>query len=52
MASNYVIVEDRNCEERKDYSNLDQTFQVEFNELLFISLALKLNRIFVDSLRN
>ena len=29
---------------------LDQTFQAEFNELLFISIALKLNQNFVDSL--
>jgi len=30
---------------------LDQTFQAEFNELLFISIALKLNQNFVDSLK-
>jgi hypothetical protein len=29
--------------------NPDQTFQAEFNELFFISIALKLNQNFVDS---
>jgi len=37
---------------RKGYSNPDQTFQAEFNELLFISVALKLTPNFVDSLRS
>jgi hypothetical protein len=36
--------------EGKGYLNPDQTFQAEFNELLFISIALKLNQNFVDSL--
>lgn len=34
----------------KGYPNSDQTFQAEFNELLFISIVLKLNQNFMDSL--
>jgi hypothetical protein len=41
---NCIIVEDKNGGERKGYPNPDQTFQAEFNELLFISIALKPNR--------
>jgi hypothetical protein len=47
---NCIIVEDKNGGEKKGYPNLDQTFQAEFNELLFISIALKLKLNFVDSL--
>lgn len=35
---NCIIVGDKNDEERKDYPNLNQTFQVEFNELLLFRL--------------
>jgi hypothetical protein len=44
-----IIIEDKNGRQGKGYSNSDQTFQAEFNELLCISIALKLNQNFVDS---
>ena len=47
-----IIAEDKNDGKRKGYPNLEQTFQTEFNELFFISIVLKLNRIFLDSLHN
>ena len=47
-----IIEVDNNSGQRKGYPNLDQTFQAEFNELLFVSIVLKLNWIFVDSRRN
>ena len=47
---NEWIVEDKNSGEGKGYSFLDQIFKAESNELLFISIALKLNWNFVDSL--
>ena len=48
--SHHPIIEDKNGGQGKGYPNPDQTFQAEFNELLFISIALKLNQNFVDSL--
>jgi hypothetical protein len=45
---NYIIVEDRNSGQEKGYPNLDQTFQPDFHELLFISIALKLIEISDD----
>ena len=48
--SSYIFIEDKNGGQGKDYPNLDQTFQAEFNELLFIWIALRLNQNFVDSL--
>jgi len=38
-----IIIEDKNGGQGKGYPNPDQTFQAEFNELLFISIALKLD---------
>src|SRR5277367_7022110 len=48
--SDCIIIEDKNGAQGKGYPNPDQTFQAEFNELLFISIALKLNQNFMDSL--
>ena len=47
-----IIIEDKNGGQGKGYPNLDQTFQAEFNELLFIWIALKLNQNFMDSLES
>jgi hypothetical protein len=47
-----IIVGDKTNEEEKVCSNLDQIFQAEFNNLLFILIALKLNWIFIDFLHN
>jgi len=44
-----IIIEDKNGGQGKGCPNADQTFQAEFNELLFVSTALKLNQNFVDS---
>jgi len=44
--SDCIIIEDKNGAQGKGYPNPDQTFQAEFNELLFISIALKLNQNF------
>ena len=44
------IIEDKNGREGKGYPNPDQTFRAEFNELLFISIALKAEQNFVNSL--
>jgi hypothetical protein len=38
-----IVVEDKNGGGRKGYPILDQTFHAEFNELLCISIVLKLN---------
>src|SRR5271155_979273 len=48
--SGCIIIEDKNGGQGKGYPNSDQTFQAGFNELLFISISLKLNQNFVDSL--
>ena len=45
-----IIMEDKNGRQGKGYPNPDQTCQAEFNELVFISIALKLNQNFMDSL--
>jgi len=45
-----IIIEDKKGGQRKGYPDPYQTFHPEFNELLFISIALKLNQNFVDSL--
>ena len=46
-----IIIENMNGGQGKGYPNTDQTFQVKFNELLFISIALKLDQNFMDSLK-
>lgn len=45
-----IITEDKNGGQGEGYLNPDQTFRAEFNELLFISITLKLNQNFADSL--
>jgi len=45
-----IIIEDKNGGQGKVYPNPYQTFQAEFNELLFISIALKPNQNFMDCL--
>jgi hypothetical protein len=50
MLYDCIFIEDKNGGQGKGYPNPDQTFQAEFNELLFISIAWKLNQNFVDSL--
>jgi len=40
---NCIAAENENGGERKGYLNPDQVFLAEFNELLFSSIALKLN---------
>ena len=47
--SDCIIIEAKNGGQGKDCPSLDQTFQTEFNELLFISIAWKQNQNFVDS---
>ena len=49
LAPYCIIIEDKKGGQGEVYPNLDQTFQAEFNELLFISSALKLNWNFIDS---
>ena len=46
-----IIIEDKNGRpgQGKGYPNPDQTFQAEFNELLFISMGLRLNQNFMAS---
>ena len=46
----HCYIEDKNGGQGKGYPNPNQTFQAKFNELLFISIALKVNQTFVDSL--
>ena len=45
-----IIMGGKNGGQGKGYSGPDQAFQAEFNGLLFISIALKLNQNFVDRL--
>jgi len=47
-----IIIKDKNGSQGKGYPNPDQTFQAEFNELLFIWIVLKLNQNFVNSLES
>jgi hypothetical protein len=49
---NYIIIEGKNNGWRKGYLNLDQTFRVDFDKLLFILIALKQIEILVTMTRS
>ena len=49
---NCIVGVDKHGGKRNGYSNLNQTFQVKFNEFAFHFDCVKLNRSFMDSLRS